>query len=232
MMPSVKSTDSTQPWCLARNNLAILLERSEIPARFIAGADPSEVLASYGLEAFARSKNRIFCISGPPESGKTTVMTAMLMRGILRLAKANGCTGHRRRYLYLDAARTFRTIRKLSVDEDLEHPAYWVSRLALDDLDKVETQYRGLVRDVVVHREQNALLTLVSLTDAKIIRECGDQVYRRITAGTQLPLRNCRISANSGGEGSSLPARATEVKPPTLPGMDSVHETSSASEES
>jgi hypothetical protein len=219
-MPSVKSTDSTQPWCLMRNNLANLLARSEIPARFITGADPNDVLAQHGIKPPFRSKNRIFCISGSPESGKTTVMTAMLMRGILRLASKAGCTGHRRRYLYLDAARTFRTMRKLSVDEDLEHPAYWVSRLALDDLDKVEMQYRGLVRDVIVHREQNALLTLVSLRDAKIIRECGDQVYRRIAAGTQLPLRNRRISANSGSEVSAPPARAAEVKAPTLPGME------------
>jgi len=221
MMPSVKSTDLIQPWCLMRHSLAKMFTDAEIPARFIAGADPSDVLAGYGLKAFAGSKNGIFCISGPPESGKTTVMTAMLMRAILRLAtRNNGHAADRLQYLYLDAARTFRTMRKLSLDEDLEHPAYWVPTLALDDLDKVEPQYRSLVRDVIVYREQNAMLTLVSLTDAKMIRECGDQVYRRITAAMQLPLRKHRISANFGGGSPALPAQRPEGKAQTLPGIE------------
>jgi hypothetical protein len=110
-------------------------------------------------------------------------------------------------------------MRKLSLDEDLEHPAYWVSTLALDDLDKVESQYRGLVREVIVHREQNDLLTLVSLTDVKAIRECGDQVYRRITAATQLPLGKDRIPAKFASSVPNFPARAAEVKAPTLPGI-------------
>jgi hypothetical protein len=89
-------------------------------------------------------------------------------------------------------------MRKLSVDDDLEHPVYWVRMLALDDLDRVEAQYRALVRDVIVHREQNSLTTLITLTDAKVIREYGDQVYRRITAATQLPLGKRSIPAELG----------------------------------
>lgn len=219
MMPSVKNTGSIQPSCSMRDRLAKLLRKAEVPARFRMYMNPDDLLAQYGFVEPFRSQNRIICISGPPESGKTSVITAMLILGILRFAKEDN-PAPKLQHLYLDAPRTFRNLRKLSLDEDREHPVYQVAWLALDDLDKVEPQYRGLVRDVIVHREQNALRTLVSLTDIMAIRECGDQVYRRITAATQLILGKRRTSIDLRRSTSARPVALAGAKAPALPRIE------------
>jgi hypothetical protein len=219
MMPSVKNTASIRPSCSMHDRLAKLLRRAEIPVMFRMDMHPDDLLARYGFVEPFISQNRIICISGPPESGKTSVITAMLMRGILRFANEDNPT-KKLQHLYLDAARTFRSLRKLSLDEDREHPVYSVAWLALDDLDKVEPQYRGLVRDVIVHREQNALRTLISITDVMTIREYGDQVHRRIIAATQLPLGERRISADLRGGIFTRPVVVAGVTAPALPGIE------------
>ena len=158
------------------------------------------------------SKNYIACVTGPVYSGKTSVLATIANYGLglsIAYEQQTGGETSNDRLLYLEAPRAMRSLRKLSAKEDKKDRIYRVSTLILDDLDKVEIAYRPLARDVIVHRQQEGLKTLISVTNPVTLREFDPQLYVRIENGHQVHLQSNRPNGTMRPDG--LPLRSQDV---------------------
>jgi hypothetical protein len=154
---------------------------------------------------FLFKTNGMAAVTGPLQSGKTTLLAGVAIFTIAAVMERDqsaqrttiftryadeelrvSCGNNQ--VLFVDAAREFRSLRKLSAFEDEYSHIYSIPMLMLDDLDKVEPQYRLLIRDVIVHRHQSRLHTVVSMTDPSVLMEFDPQVRRRIEDGRQISL--------------------------------------------
>lgn len=135
------------------------------------------------------------CVSGPLQTGKTSVLAGLANHGIMLKLTSEWkfVTFCKPTFLFISGGRWFRALRGFK--EEKEEAEKWllgINTLLIDDLDKIETPLHGLVREVVVQRQDAGLFTVVSVTDPSALREFDPQVYRRIEDGRQIVLGNKR----------------------------------------
>lgn len=185
LMDSAVSLASVSAGCFFREYCIEEIKEAEIPKNYW----------NFSVSQMRYTKvwdgsNGIVLISGPVQNGKTALLSAAMVRCIVidsvrHLAK----NGPHRSHLFVEGPREFRSLASFGPDNVDAAFMYDVKVLAIDDLDKVEPRHYHLVRDVIVHREQNGLQTFVSVTNAELLREFDAQVYRRVENGTLLTLR-------------------------------------------
>ncbi|MEO7201991.1 MAG: hypothetical protein ABIZ82_05285 [Candidatus Tumulicola sp.] len=185
--------------------------RAGVPAAFrsIGAATtflPAEVFGSH-LDGFLFGGNRVATVLGRIQSGKTCVLSMLMMRCILLNRIFENMRGVRRpnRFSFVSNGQLFRSLR--SVGEEGNYAArllYDIENLAIDNVDKVEPSVRSLIREIIVYRTDHGRNTLLSVTEAATLRDFDPQVRRRIEDGRQIKLGSTALTGVHAG--LALPA--------------------------
>lgn len=189
------SVGSIPSGCFFRRYCIDKIKYAEIPKKYW---DYSVTKIAY--TKLGDGSNGVVSISGPAQSGKTALLSAAMIRSIV-FCSVRHLAGNRveRSHSFVAGPREFRSLATFYPENEDAQNMYDVHVLAIDDLDKIDPRHRGLVRDVIVHREQNGLQTYLSVTDNQCLREFDAQVYRRIENGTLLTLHHGSVLAVQSG---------------------------------
>lgn len=177
--------------CLIREKSIDMIKAAGIPATYWERVPKIFYNGTNWIRMWFRRlllQNWIATIVGPDQSGKTSLLAAIMIKEIISATVRNCILEPDSIFLNI-GPRTFKFIPSLSFGCKDINALYDVELLAIDDLDKVDVYYRQLARDVISYRYCKDLKTLLSATNIASLQAFYPGVYG-LTDGAHVILRH------------------------------------------